>query len=435
MNILIVGSGAREHAIAKAVNRSTAKKTLYCLGTNQNPGLQSLCFDLQTIDINNNKTISDYAIKNKINLAIIGPENPLANGVSDSLMSLGVKVVGPTKDLAKIESSKSFARKLFQQSMPDVNPKHSVFVSMNGAQRFLQELGSGFVIKYDGLAGGKGVKVSGDHLHSHQEALEYCDQLIKKGGSFIIEEKLIGEEFSLMSFCDGASLKHMPAVQDHKRAFDGDLGPNTGGMGTYSDANHSLPFLTNGEIKEAQKINETAAAALKEKSGVGYKGVLYGGFMATSTGVKLIEYNARLGDPEAMNVLTLLDTDFIDICLGITDGVLNNKKISFLKKASVCKYAVPNGYPNKPIKEKEISTEKIKNKDGLHFASVNIKENKLMLAGSRAVAVVATASTIAAAEAAAEKEICNIAGPLFHRKDIGTTALVEKKVNHMKEIR
>ena len=435
MNILIVGSGAREHAIAKAVNRSTAKKTLYCLGTNQNPGLQSLCFDLQTIDINNNKTISDYAVKNKINLAIIGPENPLANGVSDSLMSLGIKVVGPTKDLAKIESSKSFARKLFQQSMPDVNPKHSVFVSMNGAQRFLQELGGDFVIKYDGLAGGKGVKVSGDHLHSHQEALEYCDQLIKKGGSFIIEEKLIGEEFSLMSFCDGVSLKHMPAVQDHKRAFDGDLGPNTGGMGTYSDANHSLPFLTNGEIKEAQKINETAAAALKEKSGVGYKGVLYGGFMATSTGVKLIEYNARLGDPEAMNVLTLLDTDFIDICLGITDGVLNNKKISFLKKASVCKYAVPNGYPNKPIKEKEISTEKIKNKDGLHFASVNIKENKLMLAGSRAVAVVATANTIAAAEAVAEKEICNIAGPLFHRKDIGTTALVEKKVNHMKEIR
>ena len=435
MNILIVGSGAREHAIAKAVNRSTAKKTLYCLGTNQNPGLQSLCFDLQTIDINNNKTISDYAVKNKINLAIIGPENPLANGVSDSLMSLGIKVVGPTKDLAKIESSKSFARKLFQQTMPDVNPKHSVFESMNGAQRFLQELGSDFVIKYDGLAGGKGVKVSGDHLHSHQEALEYCDQLIKKGGSFIIEEKLIGEEFSLMIFCDGASLKHMPAVQDHKRAFDGDLGPNTGGMGTYSDANHSLPFLTNSEIKEAQKINETAAAALKEKSGVGYKGVLYGGFMATSTGVKLIEYNARLGDPEAMNVLTLLDTDFIDICLGITDGVLNNKKISFLKKASVCKYAVPNGYPNKPIKEKEISTEKIKNKDGLHFASVNIKENKLMLAGSRAVAVVATASTIAAAEAAAEKEICNIAGPLFHRKDIGTTALVEKKVNHMKEIK
>ena len=321
MNILIVGSGAREHAIAKAVNRSTTKKTLYCLGTNQNPGLQNLCFDLQAIDINNNKTISDYAVKNKINLAIIGPENPLANGVSDSLMSLGIKVVGPTKDLAKIESSKSFARKLFQQTMPDVNPKHSVFESMNGAQRFLQELGSDFVIKYDGLAGGKGVRVSGDHLHSHQEALEYCDQLIKKGGSFIIEEKLIGEEFSLMSFCDGVSLKHMPAVQDHKRAFDGDLGPNTGGMGTYSDANHSLPFLTNREIKEAQKINETAAAALKEKSGVGYKGVLYGGFMATSTGVKLIEYNARLGDPEAMNVLTLLDTDFIDICLGITDGV------------------------------------------------------------------------------------------------------------------
>ena len=148
--------------------------------------------------------------------------------------------------------------------------------------------------------------------------------------------------------------KILNSAQDHKRAFDGDLGPNTGGMGTYSDASHSLPFLKKSEIKQAQKINELTALALKNKFGYGYKGVLYGGFIATSEGVKLIEYNARFGDPEAMNVLSLLKSDFIDICKGITGGNLKNIDVHFRNRASVCKYAVPKGYPNKPIKGEEI---------------------------------------------------------------------------------
>mgnify|MGYP006104490977 FL=1 len=327
MNILIVGSGAREHAIARALQKSPKQKTLYCLATNTNPGLQELCSDLQIIDLNDNAIISQFARDKEVSLAIIGPENPLANGLTDILIGSNIKVVGPTKEHSKIESSKSFARNLLVEYKIPACPKYKIFNSMKGVQAFLDQLGDNFVIKYDGLAGGKGVKVSGDHLDSHKEALQYCEQLIRKGGPFLVEEKLVGEEFSLMSFSDGNNLKHMPAVQDHKRALEGDMGPNTGGMGTYSDADHSLPFLTKKEIKEAQKINNLTAAALKDKYGYGYKGVLYGGFIATSHGIKLIEYNARFGDPEAMNVLSLLDTDFIDICFVMFAGVLENLKI------------------------------------------------------------------------------------------------------------
>ena len=306
---------------------------------------------------------------------------------------------------------------------------------MGGVAEFLEGLEENYVVKYDGLMGGKGVKVSGDHLHSHDEALTYCRELVAKGGKFVIEEKFIGQEFSLMSFCDGNSLKHMPLVQDHKRAYEADQGPNTGGMGTYSDANHSLPFLTDNDIAEAQAINSATAKALKAKFADGYKGILYGGFMATTNGVKLIEYNARLGDPEAMNVLSLLESDFIDICLAITNGTLDQVDVQFANKATVCKYAVPEGYPDNPVRGEVIDVSGVSNHDGLFFASVDIKDGQLIEAGSRTVAVVGTADTIVEAETIAEREISAVTGPLFHRSDIGTETVVQKRVDHMNSLR
>ena len=435
MNILIIGSGAREHAIARALHKSPKSKFIYCLASNNNPGIKKLCYDMQVIDINNNELVVQYSKKNNISLAIIGPENPLANGIVDMLGKAGVQAVGPTKEMAKIEASKSFARDLLLEYNIPACPKYKVFKSTEGVKAFLTDLGEGFVVKYDGLAGGKGVKVSGDHLNSHEEAMKYCDEIIQKGGKFVVEEKLVGEEFSLMSFSDGKTLIHMPAIQDHKRALDGDLGPNTGGMGTYSAANHSLPFLNKNEVKKAQEINSLTAAALKKKFGYGYKGILYGGFIATSNGVKLIEYNARFGDPEAMNVLSLLQSDFVDICTSIANSNLKNTDISFLNKASVCKYAVPNGYPNKPIKGKEINVDNVFEPDMLFYASVTKEGDRLILAGSRAVAVVAVEESISEAEKVAENEICSIKGPLFHRKDIGKESLIQNRINHMKSIR
>ena len=315
------------------------------------------------------------------------------------------------------------------------SPIYSRFKSLSGVDAFLKKLGENYVVKYDGLAGGKGVKVSGDHLSSHNEAIEYCRSLVEQNNEFVIEEKFIGEEFSLMSFCDGTTLKHMPAIQDHKRAYEGDTGPNTGGMGTYSDINHSLPFLQKKDIEEAKNINIATSTAIKNKCGEGFKGILYGGFMATKNGVKLIEYNARFGDPEAMNVLSLLETDFIDICIAIADETLKDVDVSFEKKATVCKYAVPEGYPDNPIKGQKIDVSNVKKHDNLFFASVDYKNESLVEAGSRTVAVVGIADSISKAEIIAENEISRVVGPLFHRSDIGKKEMVQKRVNHMKSLK
>ena len=435
MNILVIGSGAREHAIVRALKRSPKDKEIFCLGSNVNPGIAELCADLTVGNINDTHTIRTYAKKKTVDLAIIGPENPLAVGVADVLWDSGIKVVGPLKDLAQIETSKTFTRNLLSEYNIHACPKYKTFSSLSGVEEFLGELGENYVIKYDGLAGGKGVKVSGDHLHSHDDAKIYCQELVEKGAVFLLEEKLIGQEFSLMSFCDGENLKHMPAVQDHKRAYEGDSGPNTGGMGTYSDGDHSLPFLTKKDITQAHEINFSAAKALKNKFDTGYKGILYGGFMATADGVKLIEYNARFGDPEAMNVLSILESDFIEICTGIADGGLNQVDVQFKNKATVCKYAVPEGYPDNPVKGELVDLSNIINPDSLFYASVNVQNGKLIESGSRTIAVVGIADSISSAEQIAEKEVSAIGGPLFHRADIGTDALVQKRIDQMKLLR
>ena len=433
--ILVIGSGAREHAIVRALDRSPHDKALYCLASNINPGIADLCDEFTLDNINHPEIATNYAKEVGAGLAIIGPENPLSNGVADALWEAGVKVVGPKKDLAQIETSKAFARDLLTEYNIPGGPKYQTFNSMYRVSEFLNDLGENYVVKYDGLAGGKGVKVAGDHLHSHDEALEYCQELIDAGSKFVIEEKFIGQEFSLMSFCDGEHLQHMPAVQDHKRAYEGDTGPNTGGMGTYSDANHGLPFLTDDDITQAHEINIATAKALKGKCGEGYKGILYGGFMATANGVKLIEYNARFGDPEAMNVLSLLDSDFIEICNGVVDGNIDQVNVRFNNKATVCKYAVPKGYPDSPVRGQPVDISNIENPDGLFYASVDIQNGQLVEAGSRTIAVVGVGDTISEAERDAEKEVSSITGPLFHRADVGTNALIQKRVDHMNSLR
>lgn len=433
--ILVIGSGAREHAIVRALGRSPQDKEIFCLASNMNPGIAELCDEILIGNFNDPDFVVSYAKETDATLAIVGPENPLAAGIADALWDTGVKTVGPKKDLAQLETSKAFARNLLKEYDIPGGPKYQTFDAVGGVTDFLNELGENYVVKYDGLSGGKGVKVAGGHLHSHDEALAYCQKLVDSDGEFVIEEKFVGEEFSLMSFCDGDNLKHMPAVQDHKRAYEGDTGPNTGGMGTYSDANHSLPFLTNNDISQALEINIQTARAIKDKFGVGYKGILYGGFMATASGVRLVEYNARFGDPEAMNVLSLLESDFIDICIGVADGTLDQVDVQFANKATVCKYAVPDGYPDSPVKGEPIDVSKVKNLDGLFFASVDFKGTSLVEAGSRTIAMVGVADTISDAEALAEKEVSSISGPLFHRTDIGTDKIVQKRVDHMNSLR
>lgn len=433
--ILVIGSGAREHAIARTLSRCQQNPDIACLASNNNPGIQEHSSVFAVGKINNPAAVADFANQHDTDLAIIGPEGPLEAGVADALWEAGIPCVGPREALAQIETSKGFTRDLLTKYHIPACPVYKRYTAMEGVREFLIELGDNYVVKYDGLMGGKGVKVAGDHLHSHDEALDYCMELVNGGGTFVVEEKLIGEEFSLMSFCDGEHLAHMPPVQDHKRAYEGDTGPNTGGMGSYSDADHKLPFLTDDDISQAQRFNEATAQALKEEFSEGYKGVLYGGFIATADGVKLIEYNARLGDPEAMNVLPLLTSDFMEVCLGMVNGNLDAKDILFAHQATVCKYAVPEGYPDSPVKGEPIDVSAITDMEQLYYASVEARDGLLYEAGSRTVAYVGIAQTLSEAEAKAEAEITSVKGPLFHRTDIGTSALVQKRIDHITSIR
>jgi phosphoribosylamine---glycine ligase len=436
MNILIVGSGAREHAIAKALHQSKSIKTLYCFGTHINPGIAELTADYICGDITNTHQVLDAAQSWAIQLAIIGPEAPLEKGLVDALEQKNIPCVGPKQRLAQIETSKAFTRQLFQTYNIPGSPKFKYFTGLDGVESFLLQLGEGqYVIKADGLMGGKGVKVAGDHLHSIDEAVAFCTSLSEQGHSFIIEEKLIGQEFSLLCFTDGTTLVPMPLVQDHKRAYEQDKGPNTGGMGSYSDANHLLPFISKDDHGAANQINKAVLDALKHSCGAPFKGILYSSFIATQSGVYVIEYNARFGDPEALNVLPLFVGDFVAVCKAIADGTLAQQPISFKPLATVCKYAVPLGYPDKPIKDIPISIDNVVNKNSLYFGSISEHDGCLYGQGSRAIAAVGIAETISEAENQAEAEISRIQGQLFHRKDIGTKALIDHRVSMMNDLR
>jgi len=434
--ILIVGSGAREHAIAEALARSPQKPELVCFSGARNPGIAALCAEYGIGSITDPAGVAVFALERAVTLAVLGPEAPLAAGVADALWAAGISVVGPTQSLARIESSKGFARALLEEHGIEGNPFFRRFETMAGAEEVLRNYPARHVIKDDGLAGGKGVKVCEDHLLTFEDSVSFCEELIALGHPFVIEEKIEGEEFSLMSFCDGETLRHMPAVQDHKRAFDGDLGPNTGGMGTYTDADHKLPFLSDADIEAAQNINERVARALAEECGAPYQGILYGGFMATAEGVKLIEYNARFGDPECLNLLTLLETDFVAICRAIADGTLADVEVRFAREASVCKYVVPEGYPDTPRKGDVVRLPSdVPESVSVFLSAVDVKDGELIATGSRTVAVVATADSIGEAEALCEQVVRQIPGPFFHRADIGTAKAIKRRVEHMKAVR
>jgi phosphoribosylamine---glycine ligase len=434
--VLIVGSGAREHAIVLALARSPHQPKLFCFGNALNPGIAALCSEYGIGSITDPAAVASFAREHKATLAVIGPEAPLAAGVADALLAVGVPVVGPTQSLARIESSKGFARDLLAKYRIPGNPFFQRFTSMDGLEEVLDRYANRHVIKDDGLAGGKGVKVCGDHLLSRDDSVAFSRSLVEHGHPFVVEEKIEGEEFSLMSFCDGGTLKHMPAVQDHKRAYNGDKGPNTGGMGTYTDADHKLPFLTYKDIAEAQEINQHVAAALAQECGAPYQGILYGGFMATRDGVKLIEYNARFGDPESLNLLTLLQTDFVKICRAIVSGTLAEIDVRFSEQASVCKYVVPEGYPDTPRKGDEIHLpQELPANATIFLSAVDVQQGKLVATGSRTVAVVGVGETLVEAEAVCEQVVQQIPGPFFHRTDIGTDAVIAGRVDHMKRLR
>jgi phosphoribosylamine--glycine ligase len=436
--VLIVGKDARTDAIAAACARSPQQPRLFGVSEMVAPGLLQRCERLFTVesltDLGRFRQIVDEVAPD---LAIIGPEEPLEAGYVDALGEHNIPAFGPSADLAAIETSKSWTRSLIDKYEIPGNPDYRVFRDHAGLQGYMEELGS-FVIKPDGLTAGKGVRVFGEHLHSIDEAVAYAGHLLAEDGAAQIEDRLQGEEFSLQTITDGEHFIHCPPVQDHKRSEVGDKGPNTGGMGSYSDVDHSLPFLDAEDLAEAQSINEKVIHALRGELGRPYRGVLYGGFMAVADGVRVIEYNARFGDPEAMNVLPILNADFVELCTAAARGQLKDASWSFDRKATVCKYVVPEDYPGGPPSGETLNVPPdLRDRPNLkwYWAACEQRGDEVYLSTSRTGAFVGIGDSLAEAEQIAEQAIATIDGPVRHRPDIGRPDVLESRVAHMRALR
>lgn len=411
--VLVVGSGGREHAIVDALSRSPQVEKIYCAPGNAGIALQAECVAIKDTDIDGLKT---FAVENGIDLTVVGPEASLAVGVVDAFRAAGLKIFGHTKSATHIESSKEFAKQLMvKYNIPTAT--YEAFDNYEDAKAYIERTGVPTVLKYDGLAAGKGVVVA----MTEQEADEALrDMLLDESfgkGRVVIEEYLEGPEFSLLCFVCGDKLYPMPMAQDHKRAFDGDMGPNTGGMGAYT----CLPFITEEDHKYAmEKIMRPTAQAMVAE-GCPLTGVLYGGLMKTKDGIKVIEFNARFGDPETEVLLPLISSDIYDIFEAVAEG-RDAQKPTWESLATLGIVLASKGYPGSY--EKGYAIEGLESVDGVvyHMGTAE-KDGKIVTAGGRVMIVVCKADTLAAAHAKANAEVAKIkCDNLFYRTDIGHKA-------------
>lgn len=438
MKVLTVGGGGRELAAVEALYRSGSE--IYSVMKNANPGIIERSKDHLLCDEKDVDRVVAYAKEKGVELAFIGPEAPLGVGIVDALEAAGIRCASPTRAAARIETSKSFMRDLVKRHGIAGNLGYASFDNAADAEAYLRTVDHEIVVKPVGLTGGKGVKVQGEHLHGFDETMDYIREIFDEnigGAGVILEERAVGEEFTQMVFSDGTRIVPMPLVQDHKRAYEGDVGPNTGGMGSYTDADHLLPFVNSDERAEAVAIVQSIIDALAAE-GCPYRGVMYGQFMLTANGPKIIEINARFGDPEAMNVLTILESNFEDVCWRMATGTLDCE-VRFANRATVCKYVVPRGYGVKSEPGHEISVDEEAVRDCgavAYYANVDMKDGRLVTGTSRSIGVVGVGGTIEEAESNCEKALKYVkCDAIAIRHDIGTRQLVQRRVDHMKALR
>ena len=419
MNVLVIGSGGREHAIIWKVRQSPKVDNLYALPGN--PGTAELAENVSGISVEDHAAIVAFCKSKQIDLVIIGPEAPLAGGVADSFSAEGIRCFGPKQAAAQIEASKVFAKDFMaRHHIPTT--RYATFHQLEEAIRYLETVDYPIVIKASGLAAGKGVILPAtvEEARSTLKAILVDKVFGEAGDEVIIEERLVGQEVSLMAFTDGTSVMPMLPAQDHKRLLDGDEGPNTGGMGAYSPA----PIFSSEMMNVAvETVLKPAINGLKSE-GTPFVGVFYAGLMLTSNGIRVLEFNCRFGDPETQVTLPLLETDLVEIAEACVDGRLNEIDIRWKNGAAVCVVLASKGYPEKPENGKFISFNGLPEDMICFHAGTKLDKENIITSGGRVFGLTAWAGDI---ENAVEKIYANIDKVSFEgmhfRKDIGHRAL------------
>ncbi|MEO1657229.1 MAG: phosphoribosylamine--glycine ligase [Pseudomonadota bacterium] len=406
MNILLIGSGGREHALAWKIAQSALVKRLVCAPGN--PGMASLgeCLDVPDPVA--------FAKAEDIDLVVVGPEQPLAEGLADQLEAAGIPCFGPCKEAAQLEASKAFTKDLCAEAgIPTGRYGH--FTRADEASAFLETFEAPYVVKADGLAAGKGVVIA----QTLEEAREAVATLLPISGSLVIEEFLHGREMSLFAITDGERVLRFGSAQDYKRAFDGDEGPNTGGMGCITPPPHFSQELEN---QAYETIIEPTIRALKAR-GITYRGVLYAGLMVTASGPQLLEYNCRFGDPECQLLMRRLTSDIVPVLLGAAKGQLNTQDVSWTDQAGTLITYATEGYPGSYDKGSSISgIDAAEGEDGVvvFHAGTSVKDGQLVATGGRVLSVTALGGDAGEARGRAYRGAEAIDWPEgFYRSDIG----------------
>src|SRR5215203_6357563 len=420
MNILLLGFGGREHALAWKIAASPLLTKLWCAPGNAGIAREAECVAL---DVADHPAVIDFCKRNAVDLVVVGPETPLAAGIVDDLAAAGIKAFGPGKQAAQLEGSKGFTKALCTEfNIP--TGAYGRFTTADDALAYARAQGAPIVVKADGLAAGKGVVVAASVAEAERAIADMLGGVLGQAGAeLVIEECMVGEEASFFALCDGTTAVPLGTAQDHKRAFDGDRGPNTGGMGAYSPA----PVLT-AEI-EAQAMRTIVAPTLAamRRRGTPFTGVLYAGLMLTAEGPKLIEYNVRFGDPEAQVLMPRLTSDLVPALLAACEGRLADVELRWSADAALAVVMATKGYPGTYARGSEIrGVAEAEGMDGVRVFHTGTKRDgaRLLADGGRVLNVTATGRTVADAQARAYAAAERIDWPQgFYRRDIGARAV------------
>lgn len=422
MNILVLGSGGREHAITWALSRSPHCENLFVAPGNG--GTASIAKNITTLDIEDGSSVLGFSLDNKIDLVVIGPEAPLVGGVADMLRANGIPTFGPDKEGAQLEGSKTYSKR-FMEANGIPTARYESFTEPEPALAYIEKLGAPIVVKADGLAAGKGVIVA-DSVEMAQDAVRDCfgGTFGNAGKTVVVEEFLTGPECSMLAFVSKGKAFCMQPSQDHKRAFDGDLGPNTGGMGVYSP----VPIVTDDELARMVELMQMSAeATAKSPFTTDYRGVLYGGFMLTPRGPQVLEFNVRFGDPETQVVLPRLKSDLVEIMMNVALGKPEAIEMAWSDQWAVCVVLASAGYPGAYEKGKVIlgidEAEKMKDVMVFHAGTAFNPDGELVTDGGRVLNVVALGGSFEEARERAYEAcgVINFEGKQY-RNDIGKKA-------------